>query len=190
MSSSIFSIKTFCVFLLLVSFVMFLGCTTTPSGSTGPLQTTSSPLSSPTPTTSPVSGSVGQSTPVIQLDGNAYGLASSPAAGIDAITFSIKPVSGAPAVDLTGMKIIFSTPDTDPVTLTYGTLDSTHYFTTSAGNYPITSMNAADHVLITFRVALVQANSNINIELDPSAGSPLILTKTAPALIASTNVLD
>jgi starvation-inducible outer membrane lipoprotein len=85
MSRSTLSIKTVCVFLILVSFVVVLGCTTTPPGSEGTTpvtsvsQTTASPV--PIPTLQPAGN--------IQLAGNVYGMSSDPYRGIDTITFSI-----------------------------------------------------------------------------------------------------
>ena len=63
---------------------------------------------------------VEQSTANIQMIGNVYGLSAiaiqSPT--ITNITFVIGLAPGAPAMDLTKMKIVFSTPATTPVILT------------------------------------------------------------------------
>ena len=64
--------------------------------------------------------SVEQSTTNLQLIGNVYGLASDPSSGIDEIKFSIGLAPGAAAVDLTKLKIAFSTPATTPIILRAG----------------------------------------------------------------------
>jgi len=54
----------------------------------------------------------------IQMIGNVYGLSSNTTAGVDQIKFSIGLAPGSPSVDLTLMKIVFSTPTTTPQILT------------------------------------------------------------------------
>jgi hypothetical protein len=51
--------------------------------------------------------------------------------GIDTIIFTIGTTPHARAVDLSRMEIVFSTPDTAPVTLSRGTTDTTSTFTTT-----------------------------------------------------------
>jgi archaellin len=92
-------------------------------------------------------------------------------------------------MDLTKMKIVFSTPATTPVILTQGTNSSTTIFTTKIGATPVTSINANDQVEIYFGVAGVTANTKMNFELRPSVGAALPFSKTAPATITATNVL-
>jgi flagellin FlaB len=133
---------------------------------------------------------VEQSTANIQMIGNVYGLASVPASGIDQIEFSIGLAPGAPAIDLTKMKIVFSTPATTPVILAQGTTANTTAFTTKLnGATAVTSMNANDQVEITFNTTVVAANTKMTIELRPSVGAALPFSKTAPATITQTNVL-
>ena len=192
MSTSALFIKTLCVSLILVSLVMILGCTTTPSGSNGKIPGTSSPSTTVfplSPVPAPISNS-GQSSANIQLRGNVYGLSSNPHAGIDTITFSIGLTQQAPAVDLTRLEIVFSTPGTDPVILTRGTTDSTSTFTTTEGNYAVTSMSPGNEVEINFRVKEVPAGTTVNIVVRPSVGPALPISRTVPAMILSMNVLD
>jgi flagellin FlaB len=136
---------------------------------------------------------VEQSTANIQMIGNVYGLSANSTPGtsgtITNITFVIGLAPGAPAMDLTKMKIVFSTPDTTPKILTQGTTSSTGNFTTKIGTASVTSMNANDQVEIYFGVADVSANTKMNIELRPSVGAALPFSKTAPATITATNVL-
>jgi len=132
---------------------------------------------------------VEQSTANIQMIGNVYGLSTNNET-ITNVTFVIGLAPGAPAMDLTKMKIVFSTPATTPVILTQinGTADTSH-FTTKIGTTSVASMNANDQVEIYFGVAPVTANTKMNFELRPSVGAALPFSKTAPATITNTNVL-
>jgi len=185
MSRSTLSIKTVCVSLILVSFVVVLGCTTTPPGSEGtpPLtsvpQTTASPA--PTSTLQPIGD--------IQLAGNVYGLSSDPNRGIDTIFFSLGLPAHASAVDLTTMEIVFSTPGSAPVTLTRGTRDSTSIFTTTIGGNAVTELLPDEEVDISFRVKPVSGGNTVNIEVRPPDRAALIISRTVPAVISSLNVL-
>jgi flagellin FlaB len=131
---------------------------------------------------------VEQSTANIQMIGNVYGLSTNNAT-LTNITFVIGLAPGAPAMDLTKMKIVFSTPATTPIILTQNTTASTSAFTTKIGTTAVTSINANDQVEIYFSVAGVEANTKMTIELRPSVGAALPFTKTAPATITATNVL-
>jgi archaeal flagellin FlaB len=126
----------------------------------------------------------------IQMIGNVYGLSSNPSAGIDEIRFTIGPAPGAPSVDLSKLKIVFSTPTTSPAIYTQGETASTSIFTTkSNGVSAVTSMNANEQIEIAFRVAGVRPNTRMTIELRPSVGASLPFSKTTPASIQQTNVL-
>jgi flagellin FlaB len=131
---------------------------------------------------------VEQSTANIQMIGSVYGL-STDNSTITNITFSIGLAPGASAIDLTKMKIVFSTPTTTPVILSQGATASTSVFTTMLGTTAVNSMNPNDQVEIAFRVEGVSANTKITMELRPSVGAALPFSKTAPATIANTNVL-
>jgi len=131
---------------------------------------------------------VEQSTANIQMVGNVYGL-STDNSTITNITFVIGLAPGASALDLTKMKIVFSTPTTAPVILTQAANASATTFSTMIGSTPETSINPNDQVQINFAVAGVTANTKMTIELRPSVGAALPFSKTAPATIANTNVL-
>jgi flagellin FlaB len=131
---------------------------------------------------------VEQSTANIQMIGNVYGL-STDNSTITNLTFVIGLAPGASAIDLTMMKIVFSTPTTTPIILTQGATASATVFTTKIGATAVTSMNPNDQVEIAFATAGVPANTKMNIELRPSVGAALPFSKTAPATIANTNVL-
>jgi archaellin len=189
MSASTLFIKTFCISLVLVSLVMILGCTTTPSGSNGTIPVTSLPSTIVSPVPASTSNPE-QSVANIQLKGNIYGLSSNPQLGIDTITFPIGLTPQTRTVDLTRLEIVFSTPGTAPVILTQGTRDSTSTFTTTVGNYAVTSLRPGDEVEIAFRVKGVPAGTNVNIEVRPPVGTGLPLSRTVPRMISSMNILD
>jgi hypothetical protein len=122
--------------------------------------------------------------------GSVYGLASDPDAGIDEIRFTLGLDPCGPALDLTTMQIVFSTPGTFPVPLLYSTRTSTGFFTAKTGITRVTSLNPGDQAEITFYVAPVPANTEMNIVVKPAGGATLPFTKTAPARILATNVLS
>ncbi|MDD1698997.1 MAG: flagellin, partial [Methanoregula sp.] len=126
----------------------------------------------------------------IRMIGNVIGRASDPAAGIDEIRFTLGVDSCSPALDVTKMQIVFSTPGTFPVPLLYSTRTSTGFFTVKSGTAKITTLNPGDQAEITFYVAPVPANTDMNIVLKPSGGATVPFTKTAPARISATNVLS
>lgn len=134
---------------------------------------------------------VEQSTANIQMIGNVYGM-STDNTNINRVVFSIGLAPGAPAVDLTKMKIVFSTPTTGPVILEQGAVNSATVFSTRTnGNvlFNNASMNANEQIEINFTTANVPANTKMTIEIRPSVGAALPFTKTAPATITATNVL-
>ena len=136
--------------------------------------------------------SVEQSTTNLLLIGNVYGLSTNTSAGIDEVKFSIGLAPGAPAIDLSKMKIVFSTPSTSPVILAQNNTvaAATTTFTTKINGATATnSMNANEQVEIDFLVHNVEANTKMNIELRPSVGAALPFSKTAPATITKTVVL-
>jgi archaellin len=186
MSGSTLSIKNVCVSLVLVSCVVIMGCTMTPRGSEGTIPVTSFPSTTASPVPTLHSD---QSSGSIQLAGNVYGLSSDPSRGIDTFMFSIGLPANAPALDLTGMEIVFSTPGSAPVTLTRGTPESTSIFTTTTGGYTVNEIHADDEVDISFRVKPVSAGTNVNIEVRPRDSAVLTISRTVPAVISSMNVL-
>lgn len=147
------------------------------------------------PVPAPTSGEtvckgIEQTTADISMTGNVYGIASAPDAGIDEIRFTLGLDPCSPALDLTTLQIIFSTPGSFPVTLVHGTRTSTGFFTTKTGTTRVTSLNPGDQVEITFYVAPVSANTRMNIELKPPGAATVPFTTTAPATISARNVLS
>ncbi len=135
--------------------------------------------------------SVEQSTTNLQTVGTIYGLSSDPSTGIDEIRFSIGLVPGAPAINLENLDIAFSTPGTQPVTVTRGTNASTTKFTTKLNALtPVTYLQPGDQVEINFKVAPVPKDTVLIIEIRPPVGAALPFSKTTPATITTTNVLS
>jgi archaellin len=159
-----------------------------PRGSEGTIPITSFPsaTATPVPTLTLPSDQFGRD---IQLAGNVYGLSSDPSRGIDTFTFSIGLPANAPALDLTGMEIVFSAEGEAPVTLTRGTRESASVFTTTTGGYTVAEIHADDEVDISFRVKPVSGGTGVNIEVRPRNSTPLTISRTVPAVISSMNVL-
>jgi flagellin FlaB len=136
--------------------------------------------------------SVEQSTTNLQLIGNVYGLASNPSSGIDEIKFSIGLAPGAPAVDLTRLKIVFSTPATSPIILQPGTTANTTIFTAkeAGAGSSLNSMTQNQQIEIDFNVDPVPVNTQVTIEIRPAVGAALPFSKTTPATITTTSVLS
>jgi len=126
----------------------------------------------------------------IRLIGNVIGRASDPAAGVDEIRFTLGLDPCSPALDVTQMQIVFSTPGTFPVPLLYNTRTSTGFFTAKTGTTRVTKLNPGDQAEITFYVAPVPASTEMNFELKPSGRATVPFTKTAPARISATNILS
>lgn len=184
-------IKIFSVSIALVIFVIIAGCTTVPSGLDRNNQVTITPTITqtpspvPSPTTYPVPSSAD-----IQLRSNVYALSSNPQAGIDTIYFTIGLPTLAPEIDLTTMEVVVSTPGSAPVTLVQGTKDSTATFSTTNGNYPVTTLGPREEVQITFRVKPITAGSNVYISVQPVTGAVLPIAGTVPDMIESVNILQ
>ena len=181
-------IKTLSVLLVSVSFVVILGCTTTPHGSEGTTHVISLPSAISSPVPAPTYQH-NQSAGNIQLVGNIYGLSSDPSMGIDTITFSIGLTSQATVVDLRRMELVFSTPGRAPVILTQGTRESTSIFTTTKGGNAVNELYPRDEVDISFRVKPVSGGNRMNIEVRPPSGAALPISRIVPQLILSMNLL-
>jgi flagellin FlaB len=134
-----------------------------------------------------------QSTSNIQLIGNVYGLSNDTTKGISEIRFSVGLGPGASAVDLSKFTVIFSTPTTAPISLTWtsGNDASQGRFTTKVNGVgsSVSSLDVNQQVEFDFLTEYVPANSRMNIELHPSVGASLPFSKAAPATIQSTNLL-
>jgi len=134
---------------------------------------------------------VAQATSNIQMIGQVYGL-SSDSSNINQIQFSIGLAPGSPTLDLSLMKIVFSTPSTTPKILSYSATaaSTTEFFPTLPPAITAQStLSAQQQVQINFLVAPVQKNTVMTMEIRPSVGASLPFSKTAPPAITGTNVL-
>jgi archaellin len=156
---------------------------TTPVTTLPAITQTPSPV--PSPTTYPVPSSAD-----IQLRSNVYALSSNPQAGIDTIYFTIGLPTLAPEIDLTTMEVVVSTPGSAPITLVQGTKDSTTTFSTTNGNYPVTTLGPREEVQITFRVKPITSGSDVYIVVQPVTGAALPVAGTVPDMIESVNILQ
>jgi len=136
--------------------------------------------------------SVEQSTTNLLLIGNVYGLSNNTTAGINEVKFSIGLAPGAPAVDLTKLKVVFSTPTTTPIILTLGNSSTLAEFTAkeAGAGSSLNSMAQNQQIEIHFYVAPVPVNTPVNIEIRPGVGAALPFSKTTPSTITTTNVLS
>ena len=133
--------------------------------------------------------SVEQASTNVQLAGSVYGIQTTGSTGINEIQFSLKLTTGSPDVDLTDMKIVFSTPTTSPVTLSKGLVADRNTFTATVGGVDTNSVRENEQAVITFMVEPVQPYSKMNVEVRPAVGAIIPFTKTAPATIQHTNIL-
>lgn len=134
--------------------------------------------------------SVEQASTNVQLVGNVYGIQPDGSSGISEIRFSLQLTPGSPAVDLSRMQVVFSTPATTPVTLSQGTVADLSTFTANeSGTTSVTSLGQNEQVEIVFKVNPVQANTRMNIEVRPVVGAVIPFSKTAPATLLHTNLL-
>jgi flagellin FlaB len=139
---------------------------------------------------------IAQATSNIQMMGQAYGTADDPDQGIDTISFAVGLAPGSPSLDLTLMKIIFSTPNDPPKTYSWssglasGTLFSANETLdgiTTSGHQFLSPQNQTQITLLVSPV--VPKNTIINLEIRPSVGAALPFSKTTPPSLTATNVL-
>jgi flagellin FlaB len=136
--------------------------------------------------------SVEQSTTNVQLVGNVYGLSNDTTKGISEIRFSIGLVAGSQSVDLSKFKIVYSTPSTTPIILSWtATTASETGFTAKVNGVgsSVSSLNPGQQVEIDFLTEYVPASTKLNIELHPSIGASLPFSKSTPPTISGTNLL-
>jgi flagellin FlaB len=147
--------------------------------------------------------SVAQATSNIQMVGQVYGIASGGATGtgsrIQEIRFTIGLAPGSPTLDISKLRIAFSTPGTVPVIYTAAAsgqadtpLAGTNTFVAQENGVGsmISSLMAQNQTQIAFQVSpAVQKNVVLNIEIRPAVGAALPFSKTTPPSITGMNVL-
>jgi flagellin FlaB len=138
--------------------------------------------------------SVEQATSNIELVGNIYGLATTPASGINSIVFSISLTPGAPDADLTKMTVMYSSDTVSPIIYTYGgaTADISHFSAVLSGTTtPAPSISQTQQVTMTIDLdaAKLTENKRYNVEVRPVKGSVYAFSRMTGAKIFTTNVL-
>jgi flagellin FlaB len=130
-----------------------------------------------------------QSTTNILIKGGVYGFASLANGPITQVNMTLAVAPGAPSIDLTRMRVIYSNATIAPVTMTYVSTTPTagQTFLASAP-----SIAGDDQVTIMILLPLPGAypNSDMNFELRPAGGgAPIPITKTVPPYTTTVNVL-
>lgn len=139
--------------------------------------------------------SVEQATSNIQMVGNVYGLASTPASGINAIEFTISLTPGAPDADLTRMTVMFSSDTVSPVIYEYGgaTADTTHYSAVLSGTTtPAPAITQTQQVTVHIDLdgaAKLTQSKRYTVEIRPVKGSTYSFSRMTGPNIFATNVL-
>ena len=128
---------------------------------------------------------VAQATSNVQMMGQVYGISTTPNQ-INEIQFTIGLAPGSPSLDLTGMHIIWSTPNmSQPQNLQWATVPAAGYFGSSSA-----SLAPRQQVQINFTTTgNIRANDIINMEIRPSVGASLPFTKNVPAEFGNSTVL-
>lgn len=137
-----------------------------------------------------------QATSNLQMIGNVYGTATTPASGINQLQFNLGLAPGAQAIDLTKMIIVVSQPGTATVTeLTYTTATtptSTSFAVLNASESGSTLGTLSGQTMAIVLVKIspeLQKNNVINLQLNPPVGASLPISRTAPSTITSSQIL-
>jgi flagellin FlaB len=134
---------------------------------------------------------VEQSTTNILIKGGVYGFASIANGPITSVNMTLAVAPGAPSIDLTRMRVVYSNATVSPVSMTYvavGT-DPTAGVTFQAS---APSISGDDQVTIWIKLPLPGAypNSDMNFELRPAGGgAPIPITKQVPPYTTTVNIL-
>ncbi len=131
---------------------------------------------------------VQQATTNILLKGSVYGTASVPSNGIDGINFTIGLAPGAPTIDISKIKIVYSNATVAPIIMGLGT--GTTPTLGSTFNATKDNMGGEDQVDIWFIIPPAPKNTVMNIEIRPGGGGAAIpFSKTVPPTVNPVNVL-
>jgi flagellin FlaB len=134
---------------------------------------------------------VEQSTTNILIKGAVYGWASQANLPIYQVNMTLAVAPGAPSIDLTRMRVIYSNATVSPVTMTYvavGT-DPTAGVTFQAA---APSMSGDDQILLWIKLPTPGAppNTEMNFELRPAGGgAPIPIQKQVPPYTSIVNIL-
>ena len=135
---------------------------------------------------------VEQSTTNILIKGGVYGFCTNtPNYPITSVNMTLAVAPGAPSIDLTNMKVVYSNATQQPMTLTYvgGVTAPTAGVTFWASK---SSIAGDDQVTIWIPIPSTGAppNTEMNFELRPAGGgAPIPLTRTVPPYTTAVNIL-
>jgi flagellin FlaB len=142
---------------------------------------------------------VAQSTSNIQMIGQVYGIASATPTQIDKIQFSLGLAPGAPTLDLSKMVIVVTQPGTAAINqyiYTASDASTTAFSVVSARPTddplsPAGTIKSQQQAIVIFKLSpVLTKNQQLNIELRPAVGAALPFTKTAPASITVSQILN
>jgi flagellin FlaB len=132
---------------------------------------------------------VEQSTTNILIKGGVYGFCTNtPNYPITSVNMTLAVAPGAPSIDITNMRVIYSNATISPVTMRYTsgspTLNQTFYASAS-------SISGDDQVTIMILIPVgAPPNTEMNFELRPAGGgAPIPITKQVPPYTTTVNVL-
>jgi len=131
---------------------------------------------------------VEQSTTNILIKGAVYGWASGSNQPINQVNMTLAVAPGAPSIDLTNMRVIYSNATISPVTMRYtsGTPVVNVSFHATAP-----SISGDDQVTIMIYIPVgAPPNTDMNFELRPAGGgAPIPITKQVPPYTTTVNIL-
>jgi flagellin FlaB len=137
---------------------------------------------------------VEQSTTNILIKGAVYGVASATNGPITSVNMTLAVAPGAPSIDLTRMKVVYSNATVQPITYTYvattPTAGATFYATQSSisGDDQVTIWIPLPPVTVTTGPA--PPNTEMNFELRPAGGgAPIPIQKQVPPYTTTVNIL-
>jgi flagellin FlaB len=133
---------------------------------------------------------VGQSTTNILIKGSVYGTAPSAGWAITTVNMTLAVAPGAPSVDLTKMKIVYSNATISPVTLSYNSSSASYALGMFYASQ--SSIGGDDQVTISIPLPTTGAppSTEMNFEIRPSGGgAPIPIQKMVPPSTYVINVL-
>ena len=140
--------------------------------------------------------SVAQASSSVEVIGNVYGTATTPANGIDTLEFTLGLTAGGGVVDMNSTVMTY-TNASQYVILTHGTdlaaPDGVSTWTISAVKNEVTTgtvLERGEQFVMQVKVPQnITANGQFTLEVKPATGATLAITRTAPAEIDAINVL-
>jgi flagellin FlaB len=153
--------------------------------------------------------SIQQASSSLEIVGNVFGVAATPANGIDTVKFTVANTAGGTAVDLTKLTVSYlvtggtianlaDNTGSDPTTLkacTAAGVTTSHWAITAI--YNDIQGSASDFllspgeqfVICVTPASPITANQEFTINLQPSVGAVFPIKRTAPAAVTAMNVL-